>query len=145
MKPTFQQHTRELARAFNVRLIESDQLRPEEAVGLSWIRVVLCAPVLERMTYAVALHEIGHLAAPCGVLRTQTPGNRTNLTRDEEDAAWAWARHHALEWTPEMEALAQWAEGTYHQPPPAAAPADPAPAPEPPKPVGQHIDWSDWK
>ena len=144
-KPTFQAHARELARAFNARLIESDQLKPEEALALPPLRVVLCAPITERLTYAVALHELGHLAAPLGALRAVVAGNRENLRRDEEDAAWAWARHHALEWTPEMEALAQWAEATYHQTPPAAAPADPAPAPDSPKPVGQQIDWSEWK
>jgi hypothetical protein len=76
-----------------------------------------------------------------GALRGAASGNADNLRRDEEDAAWGWARRMAIEWTPEMEAMARWAESTYHVPP--AAPA-PEPAPEPRKPVGQQIDWSDW-
>lgn len=105
-------------------------------------RAVFCAVITERMTYTVALHELGHLCAPLGVL-AGVDGDGANLLRDQEDAAWAWARRYALEWTPDMEALAQWAEATY-QVPPAAAPADPAPAPER-SPVRQHIDWSEWK
>jgi hypothetical protein len=143
MKPTFQEHARALARAFDVRLIESEQLRPEEALAIPPMRVVLCAPVSERMTYAVALHEIGHVVAPLGSLVGGVAGDRANLRRDEEDAAWAWARHHALEWTPDMDAVARWAEATYRTPP-AAVPADPAPE-VPKKPVGQQIDWSRWK
>ena len=136
-KPTFQEHARDLARAYNVRLIESDQVLPEEAFAIPVKRLVLCATIRERMTYAVALHELGHVVSPLGNVRALTAGDPANLSRDEEDAAWAWARHHALEWTPDMEALAQWAEGSYA--PPAAAPADPAPerAPAP-------INWSEW-
>jgi len=138
-KPTLQEHARQLAAAFHVRLIESDQVLPEEAFAVPHRRLVLCATVRERMTYAIALHELGHVVAPLGNVRALTAGDPAKLSRDEEDAAWAWARHHALEWAPEMEALAQWAEGSYADPT-AAAPADPAPAPAP-----AHIDWSKWK
>jgi hypothetical protein len=135
-RPTFQAHARELARAFDVRLIESDQLKPEEALAIPPLRVVLVRTITEEMSYAVALHEIGHLASPTGVLT----GERTaRLQLTQEDAAWTWARHYALEWTPAMERLAQYAEGTYQQAKPSPEP--PAPA----APIRQQIDWSDWK
>jgi len=131
-----QAHARELAAAFNVRLIESAQLQPDEALGMPHLRVALCSTVIDETTYAVALHEIGHLAAPTGVVRGVVEGDRGNLLRIEEAAAWAWARHYALIWTPLMERIATWAEGTY-----AARPAAP-PAPAAPRP---RIDWNDWK
>jgi hypothetical protein len=133
-----QAHARELAAAFNVRLIESAQLKPEEAFGRSDLRAVFCAPITEETTYAVVLHEIGHHASPTGVVRGLVEGDRGNLIRIEEAAAWAWARHYALAWTPVMERVARWAEGTYQQ---AAAPAAAPQAPVAPK----RIDWKEWK
>lgn len=146
-----QSHARDLAKAFNVRLIESDQLRPEEAMAMSGLRIVLSSGVIDETTYAVALHEIGHLASPTGLVRNVTTGDRGNLLRVEEDAAWTWARHYALCWTPAMEAVARWAEQTY------AAPSAPAPVPlpadriiwndQPQAPVAptKSIDWKAWK
>jgi hypothetical protein len=130
-----QQHARELARAFDVRLIESDALKPEEGVGLSHLRVALVATICEETTYAVALHEIGHLAAPLGIVRGAVDGARGNLLRIEEDAAWTWARHYALIWSPVMDRVARWAENTYAADVPAAPSAPVAPKP---------IDWNDW-
>jgi len=143
-KPTWQEHAHHLALAFQKRLIEVPHMKPEEACALIGLDTVYCAPITERLTYAIALHELGHLIAPSGALRVAgVSGNLDNLRRDEEDAAWAWARQHALEWTADMDALAQWAEGTYRA---AAAPAAPAAAPaDPPKPFGQQIDWSEWE
>lgn len=83
----------------------------------------------------MALHELGHLAAPTGALRVTVGGDAANLQRDEEDAAWTWARHYALVWTPVMDALATWAEGTY-----AALPTKPTNTP----PAPQQIDWTRW-
>lgn len=133
-----QAHARSLADAFKMRLIESSQLLPEEAMSLPHIRVALCAPIIDETTYAVALHELGHLASPTGALRAAgVVGDRANLMRDEEDAAWTWARHYALIWTAPMEAVATWAERTY-----AAPAAPPAPPPLPPR---QRINWNHWK
>jgi len=129
-----QAHARELAAAFNVRLIESAQLQPDEALGISGLRVALCAVITDETTYAVALHEIGHLASPTGVVRGLVDGQRGNLLRIEEDAAWAWARHYALVWTPLMDRIARWAEGTYAERPAPQAPVAP-----------KRIDWKDWK
>jgi len=137
-----QVHARELAAAFDVRLIEDARIRPEEALGIPHLRMVLTHPVIEETTYAIVLHEIGHLAAPLGVVRHVAGGDLGNLRRVEEEAAWGWARHYALEWTPTMEALAQWAEGTYAnfgKPRAAEPPAPVAPI------VRPSIDWSKWK
>lgn len=133
-----QAHARALAAAFDIRLIEAPALKPEEALALSRWRVALCHPVIDDTTYAVALHEMGHLASPTGVLRTVATGDQSRLMRDEEDAAWAWARHYALVWTPAMQAVAAWAEGTY------AAPTTPT-TPTTTEPRKPQINWKDWK
>jgi hypothetical protein len=132
-----QRHARDLAKAFDVRLIESDLLNTDEAVGLSRIRVALVRTIVDRMTYAIALHEIGHLASPTGIVRGMVTGDLGNLLRIEEDAAWTWAKRYALLWTPDMDALATWAEGTYQQA---------GRSPEPVAPVAPiKINWDDWK
>lgn len=143
-------HAHDLAKAFNVRLIESDQLEPDEAVALKlWNGIVLCTPIVDETTYAVALHELGHLLSPLGLARSAgVQCERGNLQRLEEDAAWTWARHYALEWTPVMDAVASWAEGTYAEQP--AAPTGPAyPEPYNPAPVApdqlKKIDWTTYK
>jgi hypothetical protein len=119
-------HAHELARAFTVRLIETD-IAPEAAFAAPIDRVAVVGRIVDDTTYAVALHELGHLLAPMGSLHT-VAGNPGNLRRLEEDAAWAWARHYALDWTPAMEAVATWAEGTYAAPPPPKS-----------------IRWDEWK
>ena len=143
---TLQQHAHDLARAFTARVIESDQLRPEEAFAASHLRLVVVAPIVDTTTYAVVLHELGHLAAPTGSLPTGVGADRRALTRVEEDAAWTWARHYALIWTPEMEAVATWAEGTYHAPPRPTPPPAAAPAAVGPKaPPTDRIDWTKFR
>ena len=52
-------------------------------------------PIRSALTYATALHEIGHIRGHC-----QTQQHRL-LTR--EFWAWEWARQNALIWTPAME------------------------------------------
>ncbi len=119
------QHARDLAAAFAVRLVETPDIKPDDARALPHLRLALCAPVIDETTYAVALHEIGHLAAPSGVLRAAgATGDEGNLKRDEEAAAWAWARHYALIWTPLMDSVARWAENTYAAAPKRIAPTD---------------------
>jgi hypothetical protein len=136
-----QKHAYELAAAFDARLVEDGRMRPEDACAISGVRIAIVSPIVDETTYAVALHELGHLIAPLGVLRTSVAGNPHNLMRDEEDAAWSWARHHALIWTPVMDRVAQWAEATYQQQPRRVDPVEP-PVPDAPM---QKIEWSDWK
>ena len=55
-------------------------------------RLIKMRPVKSDITYAVALHEIGHILGP-----------RQSGTRlDKEVGAWEWAEQHALEWTAAM-------------------------------------------
>ncbi len=52
-------------------------------------RLVKIRPVKSEITYAVALHEIGHIL-----------GKRQSGTRlDREVGAWEWAIEHAIRWT----------------------------------------------
>jgi hypothetical protein len=138
---TLRAHATEIAQAFDVRLIECAALQPHEAFANARLRAAFVGRIVDETTYAVALHEVGHLAAPLGVLRAiLAEGNTVNLSLDEEDAAWQWARHYALVWTPVMDALANWAEGTYK----AAAQSSAAPsAPVAPQPETK-IDWTKW-
>lgn len=129
-------HAHALAKAFNVTLLEGSEFThtPEAAFAVPIYRTVVVAPIRDESTYAIALHEIGHLVAPCGELR----GN-ANLMRLAEDAAWEWARHYALDWTPFMEKVATWARSSYDTLRDRK--------PEPPAPVAPmtRIDWERWK
>lgn len=65
--------------------------------GRSWrkTRTVRLSPVKSEITYAVALHEIGHIL-----------GDNPSTRIDREVAAWEWARTYAIEWTGTMQAVA---------------------------------------
>ncbi len=56
-------------------------------------------PVKGRLSYATALHEIGHLVGS-----SQQPRWKTMM---REIGAWKWARRNALIWSPGMEKHAQ--------------------------------------
>lgn len=123
-------HARELAAAFQIDLIETSALPPEQASADPIDRIVYTSPLIDETIYAVALHELGHILSPLGSLHDarRTATTRTsahNLTVTEEEAAWAWAEHHALVWTPAMQAVREWATKTYTDHPPQ----EPRPAP----------------
>lgn len=61
--------------------------------GRSWRskRRIKIAPVRSAATYAIALHEIGHVV-----------GRQSGLRIDMEVQAWEWAEANALEWTEPM-------------------------------------------
>jgi len=65
--------------------------------GRAWRKTqrVRLSPVKLEITYAVALHEIGHIL-----------GDQPKTRIDREVAAWQWARAYAIEWTPVMQAAA---------------------------------------
>jgi len=130
--PTYlAQHARALAAAFGIRLVEDASLKPEDAAAVTAnvptmepITAVICAPIIDETTYAVVLHEIGHHIAPLGNLRREwsaaSKAARRPLTvRDydleveSEEAAWTYARHHALVWTDPMQFVQDFALGTY--------------------------------
>lgn len=81
-------------------------------------------PVTNDKVYAAALHELGHCVAPLGTLfhhfSQQYRSTRqcydmrdARLVIEVERAAWDWARHYALDWTPTMEQVRVTAFGTY--------------------------------
>lgn len=114
-------HARAVAKAFSVALVEQ-AMAPEKAgaakqARLGFVGVVFCAPVTDETTYAVAMHEIGHVLSPLGSMAHErasaTPTSVWRLKLDEEQAAWEWAHHYALDWTPAMEAVKAWALSTY--------------------------------
>lgn len=136
---TLVRHARELAAAFEILLIEVVGLPPEDAAANTTERAVVAAPIIDETTYAVVLHEIGHILAPLGSLahqrqRATSIEQAHRLRLEAEDAAWAWAKHYALDWTPAMDALRVWAYGTYEAAAAAARIAD-APTVAPARPT----------
>ena len=115
------QHARELAAAFKVALCIMDI--PPENAGANvkphgeYLGTVKCGRIIDDTTYAVALHEMGHVVAPCGGLpeerRRVTGAASLRVKLIEERAAWDWAMHYACDWTPAMEQVKQWALSTY--------------------------------
>jgi hypothetical protein len=77
------------------------------------MRIIQVRPIKSAVTYAVALHEIGH------VLGTHQ-GSRRKAVR--ERWAWRWAKRNALVWTPKMERTMrdciEWYEATKWPPEP---------------------------
>jgi hypothetical protein len=109
----YTRHVHGLAGAFNVSLLELD-VPPEMAGAKVAERQVLCRPVVDETSYAVAMHELGHILAPSGALRVAT-GDADNweLKMAEEEAAWEWAEHYVLDWTPAMEQVKALSLGSY--------------------------------
>jgi hypothetical protein len=75
----------------------TDCKRPSRARAARELEEIHIAPVRSRLSYATALHEIGHVLG-----RHQT--SRRSMVREVH--AWQWARRHALVWTPAMERYA---------------------------------------
>lgn len=109
-------HARELAAAFNIPLMEQNDMHVGQSVAAFGLLVVV--PVIDdEQKYAAALHEMGHLAAPDGQVCTEDPrasAQSMRLCIHSEEAAWAWAEHYALDWTPTMEHLRGITLGTYY-------------------------------
>jgi hypothetical protein len=67
--------------------------RPTEAWGSIEIEEVHISPIRSAISYATALHEIGHIKG-----RFQ----RSKSLMVRETWAWRWAEENALAWTPRM-------------------------------------------
>ena len=74
--------------------------------GRAWrkAKYIKIRPVLSSITYAVALHEIGHILGP--------EQNKSCLY--SEAGAWKWAKENALVWTAPMEKTMKKSLGTYY-------------------------------
>lgn len=101
------QHAREIARAFKIKLQEHNG--PME-IGFALPEqkgipepIVACAVIVDEARYAVAMHEIGHIVDPMGVLEKNPLKRKISVLLLEEEAAWKWAEHYSLDWTPTME------------------------------------------
>jgi hypothetical protein len=68
--------------------------RPDRAQAVHEFEEIWIAPIYSEISYATALHEIGHILG-----RYQT--SHSMLVR--ERWAWQWARRNALMWTQTME------------------------------------------
>lgn len=71
--------------------IEDIQIESHSRGGRAYRRSrrIKIRPVKSEITYAIALHEIGHILGP-----------RQSGTRlDKEVGAWEWAIEHAVHWT----------------------------------------------
>ena len=77
-------------------------------------RHIIIPEIVDDPSYCCALHELGHIIEP-----TQQPVNVWDSwigspnVRHNEIEAWRWAQAHALWWTPEMDAVMQYALWTY--------------------------------
>ena len=127
------QHVYELAAAFEVRVVETD-LPPDRAAAEPNLRVVVVGRIVDETTYAVALHELGHVVDANGQQHTH------QLLAEE--SAWAWARYVALDWTDSMTSVEQYALGTYHA---AAAQQEAQAKWAATTPPANAIDWEDFK
>lgn len=87
-------------------------------------RLVNIRPVKSAITYAVALHEIGHVLG-----KKQS----SSYSLEKETYAWLWAIDNAIEWSPTMEkkmakcmqSYVDWAESRqYRKVPPRLPPAN---------------------
>lgn len=76
--------------------IESIEVSSHSRGGRAWRRDrrIAIRPVKTAITYAIAMHEIGHILGP------RQLGSRL----DKEVGAWEWAKANAIEWTEPMDA-----------------------------------------
>src|SRR5678816_835897 len=102
-----QRHIEELAKAFNILIVEplDGKLKQSRATmdaeivrngkgrylrSLPSTRRVEIKRVYDYISYAVALHELGHHCHPTGMIVGQ------ELDMLQETSAWEWAEKHAL-------------------------------------------------
>lgn len=126
----YRQHVVDLARGFDVVIFWLDPNKPEGAaagyVKGTQRKCVAIAPVRDETTYAVDLHELGHCLSPLGMLNDQGSKqmrltNQFSTIRDvrllmmSERAAWEWAHHYALDWTPAMTQVEHWSIAEYER------------------------------
>lgn len=89
--------------------------------------LIMIASVSDETTYAIALHELGHILHPTGRVNefegsaTMRATHEVATLRDvrlqlfEEESAWEWAKQNALEWTPTMQVAKDRAIQSYYK------------------------------
>lgn len=85
--------------------IEDIEVVSHSSGGRAWrkSRRIAIRPVKSAITYAVAMHEIGHILGP----------RQSGCRMDKEVGAWEWAQANAVEWTAPMDATMRRALRTY--------------------------------
>ena len=116
--PTTQElttHARLLALDNSILLFEADDAPPDLGLSAVHQRRVFVRTITDETSYAVALHEMGHVGHPRGFLRTLETEHDAHLKVQEEENAWFLARSHALDWTVAMEMVYKQAIATYYE------------------------------
>jgi hypothetical protein len=123
----YRQHLFQLAHRHHLCLTEAAQHARDEAFADVQNTMVQIFPVTDDTSYAVALHEMGHIVAKDGhggwrATKHTTVGETIAMLEvaaydrlTEECAAWAWAEAQAVEWTAGMAQTRRYSEGTYHK------------------------------
>ena len=105
----YRSHLYKLVVEHSVEVLEAHGMPPELAVSAPELRRVILPTIADDTSYAIALHEIGHIVAKNG--HGISKGMSGDLSDPmyvydlltEEFAAWAWARAQAIDWTVGME------------------------------------------
>lgn len=118
------QHAHQLAQKHDIALMENERLPKHYALASESMlgeRAIFMSKITEECTYAVALHEMGHIARRKKfepgmnfLVASQSIHGMIELIT-EEKAAWAWAREHALVWTIGMDCVERFALQSYEQ------------------------------
>ena len=95
IKKTMHEHVTSLCRKYEITYIWCRY--PYHAWSSSGTREISIPPIKSHVSYATALHEIGHILG-----RHQ----QSDDLMVRERWAWEWAKHNAIEWTYGMENFA---------------------------------------
>lgn len=110
-------HVVALAMTHEINVYESDHPR-RRGRGAVMPGAVICPTVRDSESYAICLHEFGHLCEPCrpdhALVQIRADDDTTTTTDGRvlrgkwicvpcEIAAWRWARAHAIEWNATMQ------------------------------------------
>jgi hypothetical protein len=88
MNETYHRHITELADANSVEIVWKENYPGRASKKPRRIKI---PPIKTATTYALALHELGHIV-----------GRQVGCRIDREVQAWQWAKENALEWRKPM-------------------------------------------
>lgn len=117
-KDDLRKHVYELATAFGVVVVEIEEVPRHGSIALvdptrKATPSIVLSPIVDESSYCVALHELGHCIAPNGII--QDANERPRLRLYQEESAWEWAMHYALDWTPSMQHTMMLCIGSYQR------------------------------
>lgn len=95
----FKAHIEDLLERYNIGWCTFPSGRGYTGLAIPELREIETPEIKGRLSYATALHEIGHIVGPYSHPRYKT--------MMKEIGAWKWARRNALIWSPGMEKHAQ--------------------------------------